>query len=483
LLASDPTFDGRFFTGVLTTGIYCLPSCRARKPKAENVRFFGDVGAARAAGLRACKKCHPDDYVRGVDVVLAMLEQVVAEVRAAPEKFADAAAVVRRIGFGTTRATELVRFHYHVTPAELLARARLAAWQRAVHAGVSVTEAGYAAGYGSLSVVHEHCRARLGLSPGGWQELGRPEAREFTLELPEGFSWPLLRGQLGRDPGSLSERVTEGGFALAGWLGGVAARVEAEYFDGKLVVKIYAAEDAGRRLALAPWAHTMMAGVVGLGADTAGLVKRARKLGLERLVTGRSGWGGSRTPSMWDALVWAIIGQQINLAFAFKLRRAVTELAGEPVGDGLVALPMPERVAALDVPVLRARQFSANKAATLIEVARRVAAGEIDLTALAAGAATRAERVLLAVPGLGPWTVNYVLMRGAGLADCVPYGDTGVTSGLQRLLGLETRPDVDATRRLLLPWSPYRSLAVYQLWQYNGAATARPMVESGENDL
>ena len=62
----------------------------------------------------------------------------------------------------------------------------------------------------------------------------------------------------------------------------------------------------------------------------------------------------------------------------------------------------------------------------------------------------------------------------AGFADCVPYGDTGVTSGLQRLLNLEIRPDADATRRLLLPWSPYRSLAVYQLWQYNGAAAARP---------
>lgn len=440
MLPSDPTFDGRFFTGVLTTGIYCLPSCRARKPKAENVRFFGDVGEARAA----------------------------------PEEFPDAAAVVRRIGFGTTRASALVRSHYHMTPAELLARAWLAAWRWAVHARVTVTEACYAEGYGSLSVLHEHCQVRLGLSPAAWQKLGRPEVREFTLELPEGFSWPLLRRQLGRDPGSLSERVTEGGFVLAGWLGEVAARVEAEYWGGKLSVKIYAAEDAGRRLALAPLVHAMVAGVVGLGADAAGLVKRACKLGLARLVAGREGWSGSRTPSMWDALVWAIIGQQINLAFAFKLRRVVTELVGEPVGDGLVALPTPERVAALDVPVLRARQFSANKAATLIEVARRVATGEIDLTALAAGAATRAERVLLAVPGLGPWTVNYVLMRGAGFADCVPYGDTGVTSGLQRLLNLEIRPDADATRRLLLPWSPYRSLAVYQLWQYNGAAAARP---------
>ena len=70
LLAGDSAWNGRFFTGVLTTGIYCLPSCKARKPKSENVRFFPTCEMARASGLRACKKCHPDDYARGADPVL-----------------------------------------------------------------------------------------------------------------------------------------------------------------------------------------------------------------------------------------------------------------------------------------------------------------------------------------------------------------------------------------------------------------------------
>ena len=74
VLASDAACNGRFFTGVLTTGIYCLPSCKARKPKPENVRFFPTVEAARAAGLRPCKKCHPDDYARGADPVLEDVE-------------------------------------------------------------------------------------------------------------------------------------------------------------------------------------------------------------------------------------------------------------------------------------------------------------------------------------------------------------------------------------------------------------------------
>jgi AraC family transcriptional regulator of adaptative response / DNA-3-methyladenine glycosylase II len=80
--------------------------------------------------------------------------------------------------------------------------------------------------------------------------------------------------------------------------------------------------------------------------------------------------------------------------------------------------------------------------------------------------ATRAEQTLLAQRGLGPWSVNYLLMRALGFADCVPLGDTGVTSGLQALLKLETRPDLDATRRLMAMFTPYRSLATAHLWQF-----------------
>jgi AraC family transcriptional regulator of adaptative response / DNA-3-methyladenine glycosylase II len=81
--------------------------------------------------------------------------------------------------------------------------------------------------------------------------------------------------------------------------------------------------------------------------------------------------------------------------------------------------------------------------------------------------ATRVERTLLAVRGLGPWSVNYLMMRSLGFSDCVPLGDTGVTSGLLRLLKLDERPDVDATRRLMAIFSPYRSLATAHLWQFN----------------
>ena len=100
-IAGDPAWDGRFFTGVLTTGIYCLPSCKARKPKRENVRFFATCEAARGAGLRACKKCHPDDFARGADPLLETIETLVAEIRTNPGNFprraSDRAAIWFRV--------------------------------------------------------------------------------------------------------------------------------------------------------------------------------------------------------------------------------------------------------------------------------------------------------------------------------------------------------------------------------------------------
>jgi AraC family transcriptional regulator, regulatory protein of adaptative response / DNA-3-methyladenine glycosylase II len=91
--------------------------------------------------------------------------------------------------------------------------------------------------------------------------------------------------------------------------------------------------------------------------------------------------------------------------------------------------------------------------------------GKLDLESLRLASATRAERTLLAVRGLGVWSVNYVMMRSLGFADCLPVGDTGVTTGLRTLMELEERPDAETTKRLMAPLSPYRSLATAHLWQ------------------
>jgi AraC family transcriptional regulator of adaptative response / DNA-3-methyladenine glycosylase II len=458
VLASDASCNGRFFFGVTSTGIYCLPSCHAKKPKVENTRFFPTVEAARASGLRACRKCHPDDFARGADPVLETIEAIVAEVRGAPQNFADARAIVQRSGFGATRLFELFRLHYHATPADLLLRARLdAAKQKLLqtHGGLA-TIAGDV-GFESLSVFHDHFKSFNGLTPATYRELAT--SRDFVITLPPGFLLGYLRRALSRDSHSVTERLVGNVYTSAVLLSGGPALLTIELSPDSVRAAISRGSGAE--------AHALVIGLLGLDEDATAFSRLARRLGLARLVARRTELRISRTPSVFDGVLWSIIGQQINFAFACALKRRLVERAGTPLQDGLYAPPTPAQVAALEPADLLPLQFSRQKADYVIQTARLIAGGKLDLESLRTMSATRAERMLLEVRGLGPWSVNYLMMRSLGFPDCVPLGDTGVTSGLQALLKLELRPDIDATRRLMAVFSPHRSLATAHLWQFN----------------
>jgi len=463
-MASDPAWNGRFFTGVLTTGIYCLPSCKARKPRPENVRFFTTCEDARQAGLRPCLKCHPDDFAKGADPVLESIEALVGEVRADPGRFKDARTIVRRSGYGTTRCFELLRLHYHTTPADLLLRAKIDRARHLLATGEAplVAVAGDA-GFESLSAFHEHFRACNGMTPSGYRALAAPGP--FRVDLPAGYPLAHVLRTLGRDPQSVTERLTGTTYETAADLGGVPAVVRIHFSEGCAKVSLEATAPLGPAQRFA--AHHAVVCILGLEQDAPAFARLARRLGVARLVAGRQGLRLVRTPSVLDGILWSIIGQQINLAFACVLKRRLVENTGTALPGGLFSLPKPAAIARLTPEDLRPWQYSRKKAEYLIGVCRLIADGTLDLGALASMSATRAERTLLAVRGLGPWSVNYVMMRSLGFADCVPVGDTGVTSGLKTLFKLEERPDVDATKRLMTVFSPHRSLATAHLWQIN----------------
>jgi AraC family transcriptional regulator, regulatory protein of adaptative response / DNA-3-methyladenine glycosylase II len=462
VLASDASYNGQFFFGVITTGIYCLPSCKAKKPKEENIRFFPTCEAARAAGLRACRKCHPDDFARGADPVLESIEDLVGEIRATPTAFPDVASIVRRSGFGATRLFELFRQHYHATPADILLRARFeAARQALLKNDASLTEVAAQSGFESLSVFHDHFRRFTGLTPATYRELSGRD--RFTLKLPENYPLNYLRRALSRDAQSVTERFESDRYISSLRLGdGNTALIKLDLSPETIQVTLTStASNATVEI------HGIVASLLGLSQDALSFSRLAKKLGLTRLVKNRDELRIIQTSSVYDGILWSVIGQQINLPFARLLRRRLIELAGTPIGENLFALPSPATVAALSPAELLPLQFSRQKADYVIATSRLIAEGKLDLHALPQMSATRAERTLLAMRGLGPWSVNYVMMRSLGFADCVPYGDTGVTSGLQSLLKLDTRPDVDATRRLMAVFSPYRSLATAHLWQLN----------------
>ena len=181
---------------------------------------------------------------------------------------------------------------------------------------------------------------------------------------------------------------------------------------------------------------------------------------------------GLRVPvaaSPFEALVWAITGQQISVHAAISMRRKLILATGVPHSDGLYCHPDAPRLAAASEATLRAAGLTASKAATVLAVSAAAADGRLPLAAwTSALPAAEAERLLLDQRGIGPWTVNYTLLRGYGWLDGSLHGDVAVRRGLQQLLGAATRLEAARTADWLAQFSPWRALVAAHLWAGGG---------------
>ncbi len=168
VMRRDRSFDGRFVTGVLTTGIYCRPSCAARHPARENVRFFPDGEAARITGLRACKRCLPDDVARDE----AALDRALAMVRVAdgPVPLAELAAAT---GYSPTHFQRVFTRAVGMSPAAYYRALRREKAGDALRDNDRVTDAIYDAGYGAASRFYEDAKGRMGMTPSAWANGGK----------------------------------------------------------------------------------------------------------------------------------------------------------------------------------------------------------------------------------------------------------------------------------------------------------------------
>jgi len=169
-----------------------------------------------------------------------------------------------------------------------------------------------------------------------------------------------------------------------------------------------------------------------------------------------------QSATIFEALTWAIIGQQINLPFAIALRRSFILQAGRQHSSGLWCYPEAADVALLAPETFTRRKFSHAKTDTLLRLAHLVAGGELTLSRH--DDPEHVARTLLAIKGIGPWTVNYTLLRGYGYADCSLHGDVAIRAAFQRLLHADTKPDIARTQALLERYRPHRTMAAACLW-------------------
>ncbi|TKD51169.1 bifunctional DNA-binding transcriptional regulator/O6-methylguanine-DNA methyltransferase Ada [Sphingomonas baiyangensis] len=243
----DRAFDGRFVGAVVTTGIYCRPSCPARRPLREHMRFYPDAAAARDAGFRACMRCLPDAVARdraAVDAALAILDS------AAPDAPPSLEGLAARVGYAPHHFHRLFKRATGVTPAAYARAHRTARAAALLHEENAVSDAIYAAGYSAPSRFYAETGARLGMTPSAWKAGGRGVTIGWTIA--ETSLGPLLiaaterglcRVAFGEDAAALAVRfphaeIRPGDEALAALAARVVAEVEAPGRDRDLPLDV-----------------------------------------------------------------------------------------------------------------------------------------------------------------------------------------------------------------------------------------------------
>ncbi len=373
--------------------------------------------------------------------------------------------LARQAGIPLVAFEQHCSHHYHLTAHELLTRIRVErASEQLLASEKPMAEIASELGFAAFPAFAQEFHRRMRISPTDYRSLLRTTRCE--LSLPRWLALPRLLAYLGRDPASIHQRLQGRCLGFAMEVAEQSGVVRLELRPGRAVgqAEVLSHKPDPR---WGPALHQRVLRLLGLGSNPP-LFERRLAPELRGLIAGQRGLTIPQTHDLWDGLIWVVVGQQVSLGVAFSLRLRLTARFGRKVGGDLALLPRCETIANLAVDDLRSVGFSGRKAEYLIQIARDVVAGTLDLAVLAQATAPEVERRLLAVRGLGPWSVHYLMMRALGFRDCVPVGDVVLAKSLAQFFGLPARPDAQQTLALMDGFVPFRSLATFHLWSRCG---------------
>jgi len=466
----DPRFDGVFYVGVTSTGIYCRPVCTAKTPKAANCRFFDSAEAAEKASFRPCLRCRPelapgnapiDDAHRIANLVACRIEQGMLDNGAGLEQVAG------KFGWSSRQIRRIVHRELGVSPMELvMTRRLLLAKQLLTETTLPVTEVAFASGFASLRRFNDAFSGRYGIPPtrlrkaASESSIDAAPVNTFVLQLAyrPPFDWAgildflRLRASKGVecvDDDSYSRTVRLG--SHTGW--------------------IHVRNAPARRVLLVELTHSLMPVLPALLSRLRSMFDLSARpdiisdqLMLDPLLTDVVAANpGMRVPGAFDGFelaVRAILGQQITVKAATTLSGRYVNAFGDAIDtprDGLTHLaPAAQRVAGLSVDDVASLGIIQSRARAIIALAAEVASGRLELDAGADPDATM--RQLIALPGIGRWTAHYIAMRALRWPDAFPKEDVV----LRNNLGGVTAARADEMSQA---WRPWRSYATLHLWR------------------
>lgn len=459
LRARDPRFDGRFFTAVVSTGIFCRPTCPARTPKFDNCTFYPSAAAAFAAGFRPCLRCRPE-----VAPGLAGWRGTENTVRRALELIGEGAlsngsvdALSDRLGVSSRHLRRLFDEHVGTSPSDVARAHRLLFAKKLLsETKLPVADVAFAAGFKSVRRFNDVIRSAYGRPPRELRNQRASGSHRIRLKLPfrPPYDWPAMLGYLRARAIPGVEVVEDDSYrrSIAGGTVEVASGGE-DFLWGSL--ELSEASDVAR-------AVSALRRLFDLDAD---IVRIEQHLSSDPLLEGCvERRPGLRSPGAWDGFetaVRAILGQQITVEAARQLAGKLTVRFGAPMvraERGLsLHFPTPKALAAapirtIGMPAQRARAISSLAAAVIADPDMLSPRGDLSDNL------DRLEKL----PGIGPWTARYIAMRVLGEPDAFPSSDVGLARGA--MSPGEKRPSPAALETRSEAWRPWRAYAAQHLW-------------------
>ncbi|MEU3502208.1 AlkA N-terminal domain-containing protein [Streptomyces hundungensis] len=464
--SKDARFDGWFFTAVLTTRIYCRPSCPVVPPKVENMTFYPSAAACQQAGFRACKRCRPDT-TPGSPEWNARADSVARAMRLIRDGVVDREGVpglAARLGYSARQIERQLLAELGAGPLAL-ARARRAQTARLLieTTPLPMAEVAFAAGFSSIRTFNDTVREVFALAPSELRaRAARGVARQtpgaITLRLP--FRAPLtpdnLFGHLAATGVPGVEEWRDGSFrrTLSLPYGHGIAELTPQPEHIGCVLRLTDLRDLTIAISRCRW-------MLDLDADPVAVDERLRADPLLAPLVDKA--PGRRVPRTVDAgefAVRAVLGQQVSTAAARTHAARLVVAHGQAIDDptgGLTHLfPTPDRLAELDPQNLA---LPRSRRTTLTTLVAALADGTLRLGLDSDWDRARAQ--LMELPGFGPWTVEAIAMRALGDPDAFLPTDLGMRRAAQNL-GLPSTPAALTARAAA--WRPWRAYAVQYLW-------------------
>jgi len=467
--SKDSRFDGWFVTAVLTTGIYCRPSCPVRLPLARNVRFYPSAAAAQRAGFRACKRCRPDASP-GSPEWNARGDAVARAMRLITDGVVDRDGVLglaARMGYTTRQLERMLQSEVGAGPLAL-ARAQRVQTARVLieTTALPFSDIAFAAGFASIRQFNETIRSACDTTPTAlrhkasqrqWHDPA-PGGQTLTLRLPvrAPFAYEGVFGHLAATAVPGCEEIRDGAYrrtlSLPSGYGIVSLSPQPDHVRCTLLLEHV------RDLATA---IARCRRLLDLDGDPEAVIEAlSSDADLRAVVAKAPGQRIPRTVDEQELAVRTVLGQQVSTkaarTHAGRLVSAYGTAVSDPAGGLTHTFPSVGQLADVDpahlaVPAARRRSLTALVAA--------LAGGEVVLDPGCDWDRARAQ--LLALPGIGPWTAEIVAMRGLGDPDAFPATDLGVRVAAEQA-GLPG--DAGALAAHSARWRPWRSYAVQHLW-------------------